>query len=61
MTVFKGYCAIVTTRQIWTIAAIVALNCTGKTQVSGCLDMPGGIPLDMPRTPYRASKGKRSQ
>ena len=30
-----------------------------KTQVSGRLGMSG--PLDMPRTPYWASKGKRSQ
>ena len=27
-------------------------------QVSGCL---GVYPLDMPRTPYRASEGERSQ
>ena len=32
-----------------------------KTQVSGCLGMSGVDPLDMPRTPYRASEGKRSQ
>ena len=29
-----------------------------ESQVSGCL---GVDPLDMPRTPYRASEGKRSQ
>ena len=33
-----------------------------ETQVSGRLGMSGGIyPLDMPRTPYRASEGKHSQ
>ena len=32
-----------------------------ETQVSGRLGMSGGISLDMPRTPYRASEGKRSQ
>ena len=32
-----------------------------ETQVSGRLGMSGGYPLDMPRTPYRASEGKRSQ
>ena len=32
-----------------------------ETQVSGRLGMSGVYPLDMPRTPYRASEGKRSQ
>ena len=32
-----------------------------ETQVSGRLGMSGGRSLDMPRTPYRASEGKRSQ
>ena len=32
-----------------------------ETQVSGRLGMSWGYPLDMPRTPYRASEGKRSQ
>ena len=38
---------------------IAALNCTAKPKspaVSG-----GRDPLDMPRTPHRASEGKRSQ
>ena len=38
---------------------VSSLNCTA--QVSGRLGMSGGYPLDMPRTPYRASEGKRSQ
>ena len=32
-----------------------------ETQVSGLLGMSGVDPLDMPRTPYRATGGKRSQ
>ena len=32
-----------------------------ETQVSARLGMSGVDPLDMPRTPYRASEGKRSQ
>ena len=38
-----------------------SLNCTAKLKspvVWACL---GIYPLDMPRTPYRASEGKRSQ
>ena len=31
-----------------------------ETQVSGRLGMSGVDPLDMPKTPYRASEGKRS-
>ena len=40
---------------------VSALNCTGKTQVSGVCACLGVCPLDMPRAPYRASEGKRSQ
>ena len=32
-----------------------------ETQVSGLLGMSEVDPLDMPKTPYRASEGKRSQ
>ena len=32
-----------------------------KKGVSGCLGMPGGKSLDMPRTPYQASERKHSQ
>ena len=32
-----------------------------KTQVSSRLGMSGVDPLEMPRTPYRAGKGKHSQ
>ena len=32
-----------------------------ETQVSGVWACLGADPLDMPRTPYRASEGKRSQ
>ena len=40
---------------------VSALNCTARPKcpaVWACLRLD---PLDMPRTPYRASEGKRSQ
>ena len=39
-----------------------SIKLRSETQVSGRLGMSRGIyPLDMPRTPYRASEGKRSR
>ena len=40
---------------------VSALNCTAKPKslaVWACMEID---PLDMPRTPHRASEGKRSQ
>ena len=37
-----------------------AINCTGKLKSPAVWACLGVYPLDMPRTPYRASEGKRS-
>ena len=40
---------------------VSSLNCTAKLKSPAVLACLGVYPLDMPRTPYRASEGKRSQ
>ena len=40
---------------------ISALNCTAKPKSPAVWACLGVDPLDMPRTPYRAREGKRSQ
>ena len=48
-------------KEILVVHGVSALHCTARPNspaVSACL---GVDPLDMPRTPYRASEGKRSQ
>ena len=40
---------------------VSALNCTAKPKSPAVWAYLGVDPLDMPRTPYRASGGKRSQ
>ena len=42
-------------------ARVSALNCTAKLKSPVVWVCLGVDPLDMPRTPYRASEGKRSQ
>ena len=42
-------------------ARVSALNCTAKLKSLAVWACLGVYPLDMPRTPYRASEGKRSQ
>ena len=42
-------------------ARVSALNCTAKLKSPAVWACLGVDPLDMPRTPYRASEGKRSQ
>ena len=40
---------------------VSSLNCTAKLKSPAVWACLGVYPLDMPRTPYRASEGKRSQ
>ena len=40
---------------------VSSLNCTVKPKSPAVWACLGVDPLDMPRTPYRASEGKRSQ
>ena len=42
-------------------SGISALNYTAKPKSPAVWECQGVDPLDMPRTPYRASEGKRSQ
>ena len=40
---------------------VSSLNCTANLKSPAVWACLGVYPLDMPRTPYRASEGKRSQ
>ena len=43
------------------MSRMIFIKLHSETQVTGRLACLGVDPLDMPRTPYRASEGKRSQ